>query len=251
MKKGTLINQVVKCHWLPINGMSNEVAQHTKGMFRTLLFAALLILHSSFLISCSEKDNSVVEFENWQEVNENYFNNLYTQTRQKIANNDKQWKILTLWSLQDSIATYPYNHIIVHVLEEGTGSACPMYTDSVRADYSGRLLPSASFSTGYVFDKSYSGTFDPATATPSTFKCSSLTGGFATAIMNMHIGDHWEIYVPYQLGYGVNGSSDTNGKTIIPGYSTLIFDVTLKAFYRANETPPSFQSKQFSGWIEE
>lgn len=249
MKKGTLINQVM-CHWLPTNGKNKEIATYTKGVFRMLL-SAFIILHSSFLVSCSEHNNTEEEFVNWKEKNEKYFENLYTQTQQKIANNDKDWKIITNWSLQDSIAKKSYNHIIVHVLEEGSGSGYPMYTDSVRVHYSGKLLPSTNFPTGYKFDKSYVGTFNSATAVPSTFRCSSLTAGFATAIMNMRIGDRWEIYVPYQLGYGVNGSTDSNGKSLIPGYSTLIFEVTLKAFYRANETPPSFQSKQINGWIEE
>ena len=37
----------------------------------------------------------------------------------------------------------------------------------------------------------------------------------------MKVGDQWELYIPYQLGYGKDGYSD------IPGYSTLIFNVNL------------------------
>ena len=37
----------------------------------------------------------------------------------------------------------------------------------------------------------------------------------------MHKGDHWTIYIPYQLGYG---SSKTGS---VPAYSTLIFDLRL------------------------
>ena len=47
------------------------------------------------------------------------------------------------------------------------------------------------------------------------------TDGLATALQNMHLGDHWTVYVPYQLGYG---SAD---KGNIPPYSILIYDVTL------------------------
>ena len=248
-KEGTLLE--AKYQRSMTNGRSNEVNRRTQRMYRMLIFAAFLVLHSSFLVSCSESDNSVEEYPNWKEKNENYFNNLYIQTEQKVANYDKDWKILTKWSMQDSISKRSYDHIIVHVLKEGTGIDYPMYTDSVRVHYSGRLLPSTSYPAGLEFDKSYSGTFDPASSIPKTFKCSTLTDGFATAIMNMHIGDQWEIYIPYQLGYGVNGSTDANGKTLIPGYSTLIFNVTLKSFYRANTTPPVFQSKEFRGWFEE
>ena len=37
----------------------------------------------------------------------------------------------------------------------------------------------------------------------------------------MKVGDQWELYIPYQLGYGKDGYRD------IPGYSTLIFNVNL------------------------
>lgn len=217
-----------------------------------LLCAAFIILQTSLFVSCSEKDNSVEEFANWQEVNENYFSNLYTQAQQKIASNDTSWKIIRQWSLEESVATRPVNHIIVHVLEEGKGTECPMFTDSVRVHYSGKLIPSATFTTGYVFDKSYYGNYDEDSSRPATFKCSSsLVDGFATALMNMHVGDRWEVYIPYQLGYGAIGTTNSSGATSIPGYSTLIFDITMVSFYRANETPPTFQAKENHIWIEE
>lgn len=203
------------------------------------------------LTSCKENDDSVEEFANWQETNETFFNNLYSQTTQKIASGDGSWMILRKWSLEESVATRPENHIIVHVLEQGNGSGCPLFTDSVRVHYSGKLLPSASFPSGYTFDKSYYGTFDPATSRPSTMRCSSLTDGFATAIMNMHIGDKWEIYVPHQLAYGMAGTTNSNGVQEIPGYSTLIFNINLVSYYRANVTPPPFQAKKNEVWIVE
>lgn len=41
----------------------------------------------------------------------------------------------------------------------------------------------------------------------------------------MKVGDQWELYIPYQLGYGKDGYSD------IPGYSTLIFNVNLVGIF--------------------
>ena len=49
--------------------------------------------------------------------------------------------------------------------------------------------------------------------------------GFATALLNMRRGDHYRVYIPYQLGYG---SSDNSS---IPGGSTLIFDLRLVDFW--------------------
>jgi FKBP-type peptidyl-prolyl cis-trans isomerase len=39
----------------------------------------------------------------------------------------------------------------------------------------------------------------------------------------MHVGDHWIVYIPQEVGYGSRG----NGS--IPGYSTLIFEMELVA----------------------
>ena len=45
----------------------------------------------------------------------------------------------------------------------------------------------------------------------------------------MHRGDHWRIYVPYQLGYG----STVSGQ--IPAYSVLTFEMALHDFAPAGE----------------
>lgn len=227
--------------------------KHCFGM--TLLFAAFLVLSSFVLTSCKEESDVVEEFPNWKDKNEQYFDNLYQQTKQKIASGDKSWKILTKWSMNEEVATRSIDHVVVHVLNEGTGSGCPLYTDSVRVNYSGRMLPSTSFPTGYVFDKSYYGDFDPRTALPVTLAMQgqrAVVDGFSTALQHMHIGDRWEIYIPHQLAYGADGSRNATTKAyIVQPYSTLIFDVTLLAYFRAGEIPVPFQAKQNPVWVEE
>lgn len=200
------------------------------------LFALLFMALS--MVSCSEVDDTEEEFVNWQNTNETYFNTLYSSVSEKIKAGDTSWKIIKNYSLPDESSTYTSSakdHIVVEVLEEGTGAGCPLFTDSVRCHYSGRLLPSTSYKDGYVFDKSYYGTFNEATASPAEFVVSGLVDGFATALQNMHIGDSWRVYIPYQLGYG---TSDSNS---IPGYSTLIFDIKLVSYHRAGAGVPDFK----------
>lgn len=45
--------------------------------------------------------------------------------------------------------------------------------------------------------------------------------GFTEMLQQMTPGDRVEVYIPYKYGYGKNGSGS------IPGYSTLVFDLTL------------------------
>ena len=101
----------------------------------------------------------------------------------------------------------------------GDGTESPIATDTVAVNYRGQFI------NGTVFDQSYQGELDPETATPKTFVAGGVIAGWSTALMKgyggMKVGDQWELYIPYQLGYGKDGYSD------IPGYSTLIFNVNL------------------------
>ena len=47
------------------------------------------------------------------------------------------------------------------------------------------------------------------------------TEGFQIALLNMHIGDRWVVYIPYELGYGKRTSGP------IPAFSTLVFEIEL------------------------
>lgn len=209
------------------------------------IFAFLLTVSLFGLASCSENSDTTEEYPDWQNTNETYFNSLYTATKQKIASGDTSWKIMKVWSKSDSIVGQPYDYIIVHVENAGTGSGCPIYTDSVRVHYLGRLLPSTSYPEGYVFQQSYYGTFNEKTSAPAKFAVSALGDGFSTAVQNMHIGDKWKVYIPYQLAYG------TSGSTSIPGYSTLIFDIQLVSYYHVGTTVPTWQAKGNNLWIDE
>lgn len=174
-------------------------------------------------VSCSESEDTVEEFPDWKNRNEAYFDDVYEKA---MRADDGSWKIIRNYSFEDTIQVGYSDNIVVQVLEEGTGSGCPMFTDSVLVNYRGRLIPSTSYADGYVFDQSYSGEYNPQTARPRKLFVGELIDGFSTALQYMHIGDRWRVYIPYQLGYGV---SDNDG---IPGYSTLVFDIALVAYYR-------------------
>lgn len=210
-----------------------------------ILYLLVLLAPVGLLSSCSESDNEEEEFPNWKKTNEQYFNNLYAMAKSSADMGDKSWKVIRQWSLEESTAKDPYDYIVVNVLENGTGSGCPLYTDSVKVHYEGRLLPSTSYPDGYVFDKSFTGEFNPATALPAKFAVSGMIDGFTTALQYMHIGDRWKVYIPYQLGYGKTASGS------IPAYSTLVFDVTLVSYYRAGVEVPDSKARPATGWIEE
>lgn len=200
------------------------------------------MLSTGLFTSCTENDDTVEEYANWQSKNETYWDNLYTTTQQKIKGGDTSWKIILNYTFQNqkqttgSALTYrPENYIIAHVEQSGTGSTSPLYSDSVSMHYMGRLIPSTTYTSGLIFDKSWSSNqFNAATSRPvhsyigltydAEGKPTSLVDGFTTALMSMHRGDHWTVYIPYQLGYGEKSSG------VVPAYSTLIFDLRLNDF---------------------
>src|SRR5574344_726957 len=196
----------------------------------------LLLLFCSFVFaSCSENTDEVEEYPNWKATNDAFFLAKYNTA---LAGTDSNWFTLKSFQYNDSVPKSVTNSIVVHVIEKGTGTVSPIYSDSVQVNYRGYLLKSTSYLSsddselGYEFDESYSGKYSLETARPSSFYVGGLVDGFPTALQHMHVGDRWKIYIPYQLGYG------TSGSTSIPGYSVLVFDLELQAFCHAGETLP-------------
>lgn len=99
--------------------------------------------------------------------------------------------------------------VLCKVLEQGEGKGTVTPRSIVTCHYKGSLI------NGKVFDNSWE------RSCPEAFRVNDLIEGFQTALCNMHIGDHWEVYIPWQKGYGKRSDAD------IPGYSTLVFEILL------------------------
>ena len=101
--------------------------------------------------------------------------------------------------------------ILYKVITEGTSTTCPTLRSIVCVHYRGTLT------NGREFDNSYDRGY------PEAFRLSDLIVGWQIALTQMHVGDHWMVYIPYEVGYGTRD----NGP--IPAYSTLVFEVKLVA----------------------
>ena len=204
-----------------------------------LAFVAFCGMLIGMITACSETNDDVVEYYDWKKRNVAYFDSIYNVA---IENKDGKWDTIRAWSLNDSVAhLLAYDYIVVHKEEVGTGSGCPLYTDSVLVHNLGKLLPSASYPDGYVIEKSYDGGFDDynfQTATAKKWYVGGLIDGYITALQRMHIGDRWRVYIPYTLAYG---TADYNS---IPGYSTIIWDIKLLGYYHPGGEIPSVDAKK-------
>jgi len=94
------------------------------------------------------------------------------------------------------------------VITMGTG-AKPSPTDVVRVHYTGTLAD------GNKFDSSLD------RGEPAEFGVNQVIQGWQEGIQLMPAGSKFKFYIPYELGYGENGTGP------IPPYSTLVFEVEL------------------------
>ena len=190
---------------------------------------------SCLFSSCSKEETEPGEFDNWKARNEAYFASLTDSMRTAPA----QWKRIAKFSLAPEIEGKATDYIYAKVISSGDGVVSPNYTDSVRVIYEGRLIPSATFPKGYVFDTTVGGNFSIVTASTTKMLLSTTVDGYATALQHMHRGDHWRIFIPSDLGYGENGTSSGS----VPAYSTIIFDVMLIDFSPAGTAMPQWSSR--------
>jgi len=96
------------------------------------------------------------------------------------------------------------------VLKSGKGDVSPTFDQFVVVDYQGRRVDD------YVFDDTIK------KGSPSVFPVNKVIRGWQQALIKMHIGDQWELFVPANLAYGA-----TSPSTDIPANSALIFTVEL------------------------
>ena len=205
-----------------------------------------IFLTLPLLTACSEEEQPDLDYYNWAQRNAEFFTGKLSVAKTAIADakatygadweDHCDWRVFRTYLKSDNSNVATTDSICVKIIERGEGPGYPLYTDSVRVNYIGRLMPTESYPEGRVFDHSglYSdpeSVFHPDFSQPTGLLVSNTVDGFTTALQQMHVGDRWEIYVPSQMGYG---SSDVGA--ILRGGSTLIFDLQLIAYCRAGSS---------------
>ena len=196
----------------------------------------MLLLFVGAATSCSESDgDDTDEYANWQVRNEAYFATL----EDSLSRGGSAWKKVKNFTKDENTTTANTDYIYVKVLEQGSGTASPTYTDLVRISYRGRLIPTVNYPRGFVFDQTYTGNYSLQTTGVISSQISYLCDGVATALQHMHNGDRWLVYIPYQLGYG------TTSNDLVPAYSVMIFDLVLLDFVPEGEDFEEWSSRQW------
>ncbi|MCI6671201.1 MAG: FKBP-type peptidyl-prolyl cis-trans isomerase [Prevotellaceae bacterium] len=206
--------------------VSTNIKNNIAQWLSSAALAFVVVFALAGVTACSENEDSTEEFANWKSVNDAYYNNLYKQSVIDSVS-DKSIKIIRSWSLTE-LSTKPEDFIIVKKIKASNSNIKPLYTDSVEYHFQGKLLPSATYPNGKIFQQSWVGkTLDTSISTPYRTYVKKRIDGLITALQNMNVGERWQVYVPYQLGYQV-GSAELG----IPQYSVLIYDISLSKIIR-------------------
>lgn len=190
-----------------------------KYILLSLLFTQCLLLFTS----CDETEE-VNKYADWRNRNEAFIDSL---KRVYDAKTDPELIQIIPYAEKN----YP---IYAKKLKTVTSGETPLYTDSVTVYYRGMLINEAVFGAATtphyytklyqsldVFDKNFEGEEPNAFESPTKFFVNGVVAGWREVLQRMKVGERWEVYIPWQQGYG----SSVSGT--IPAYSTLIFDVNL------------------------
>lgn len=126
-------------------------------------------------------------------------------------------------------------HIMYKVIKEGEideeTSQKPLFNDRVKLLYTGWYKHfwtkedtfiddnGNKFQNKFIFDTTAGDSND----VPRTFGVNEVVDGFSTALQNMNVGDKWEVWIPWKLGYGEFDNSAGG----ISAYTTLVFEIEL------------------------
>ena len=210
-------------------------------------FVLLLVGCGLAVTACSSDETTDPVYENWAARNSAAFSDTLSMARTAIAQAKAQygdawtehtpWRVFGNYTLGTGGKPTANDSLVVRVVNSQLSAAealkapRPLYTDTVRVAYMGRLMPTSANPAGKVFDysgpsKLESDVFNPTLGTASKFAVSNLVVGFTTALQQMHVGDRWRIFIPAKSGYG------NAAQTSIPAGSMLIFDLQLEQFWR-------------------
>ena len=202
-------------------------------MSKKVYLFSLVLLALAFT-ACSETEE-VGKYDNWQSRNESFIDSL-----QNVFEAGSDPKLLRIPVLQgnDYIYYKEKTPIKVTSIKTEVAGKYPTATANVLVFYKGTNILGERFD-GFEGADPVDG--DPNPALPDTPPApmdlsSRLIAGWKEVIPRMKVGERWEVYIPWEYGYGSAGSSNT---TLIPGYSTLIFDIQLLDADSVQEEPKS------------
>lgn len=178
---------------------------------KRLIYLTIFLFVAFSFASCNDDIND----EAWKDANEEAYNAIKADTA--------EYKDVRSFFHPEEDGTGPFG-IYFKELKKGDGTEHPLQTSTVKILYEGRYYDGAYFNIG----TKNNGIPVQITVNESYTVNYLMTRGLSFALQNMVVGDRWEIWVPYYLGFGAYDLTDsTTGLVIIKAYSTLVYEIEL------------------------
>lgn len=213
--------------------MKRAKRYYLRDMMRMLLMGIAVVS----AIACQEV-KEVDEYDNWQERNELFADSIANLAAGKIVSSAADadaMQVGSYYAIETSASTnFLLQYIYVKKLVANTVGERPYYTDAANVYYYGTLINGSRFDGNFTgFSGNDKRTLDGHESWPTEFNSPtefSINGniivGWKTALQHMREGERWMVFIPYQSGYGKNGSD------AILGYSMLCFDMIVDEVIR-------------------
>ena len=187
-----------------------------KSITKLMLLSLLALVAFA---SCSESDD-VSEYGDWAAKNSAYIDSIAVEAQ---INASGEWKRFLATGLDPEAEHTNDYYVYCKVKAAGDGVGNPKSNSEVWVNYQGKLI------NGDIFDATYTGELIPEYETPVEVNLADCVLGFSVAVQEMVKGDVWEVFIPSNLGYGINEQGG------IRPSSTLIFTINLVDFIDAGE----------------
>lgn len=177
-------------------------ANHTKKSTRIIIWVIAIVMAAGFLGSYF-----LVILENNQAAKQNDNSQTGQDTQQLNQTVDP-----TAYKVSGAVTS-------LQITDETVGTGAEVKAgDTVRVNY--KLTNAQS---GVKYDSSYD------RGEPATLSLSQVIPGWQQGMPGMKVGGKRRLVVPASLGYGPQGTQDSQGNQVIPANADLVFEIELLA----------------------
>ena len=198
-------------------------------MRRTFYLLAVALLAVAF--AACEETEEVGRYDNWRARNDAFIDSLAQVFEQGTD------PALQRFNLFVNSSDYIYYKSKTPVESEAQNTDPevyghrPTYGATVRVYYKGVNMLGERFDGFYGdnpnIDSDGEVNVNEGETNPVSFSMSALVTGWQEALQRMTVGERWEVFIPWEYGYGSRDREDTSGNVTVRAYSTLIFDIQL------------------------
>lgn len=178
-----------------------------------------LVLLTLMFVSCEETEE-VGRYDNWRTRNEAFIDSL-GNVYETVPGKGQLERFSAFVDPGSYIYYKKKTPVETKYLNKDLLGKRPTSASTASFYYKGMNILRERFDGFYGDDPNLESNANEGETNPSSMALSGLIIGWQETLQHMTVGERWEIYIPWEYGYGNSANNS------ILGYSTLIFDLQL------------------------